>query len=464
VPSAAPSIRPAAVAGYFYPADPTALEAELDRYFAECGGLAKGEPDAVPKAIIAPHAGTIYSGPIAASAYRLLAPARGRITRVVLLGPAHRVGFRGLAAPSVDAFATPFGPIPLDRPALDALAALPQVRVFDDAHAQEHSLEVHLPFLKTVLGDFTLVPLVVGLAGPEEVAELLEKVWGGPETLIVISSDLSHFHDYDTARRLDGRTCQAIERLDDSVIDGDGACGVHPISGLLTLCRRKGLTAETLDLRNSGDTAGDKSRVVGYGAWRFDEPGGKGLSDDDQETLLDITEQSIEHGLAHGSAKTLDPNGFSAALQAMGASFVTLKKGGDLRGCIGSLEAHRPLSQDTAANAYSAAFADPRFPALTADEWPAVDISVSVLGEPEPLAPPTEDALLAALRPGIDGLILRDGRHRATFLPQVWESLPAPRDFVGQLKRKAGLATDHWSDSIRIWRYGSQNFARKRAL
>lgn len=463
MPSAAPSVRPAAVAGYFYPADPAALDAELDRYFAEWGGFATGDPDTVPKAIIAPHAGTVYSGPIAASAYRLLAPARDRITRVVLLGPAHRVGFRGLAAPSVEAFATPFGPIPLDRPALDALAALPQVRVFDDAHAQEHSLEVHLPFLKKVLDDFTLIPLVVGLAGPEQVAEVLETVWGGPETLIVISSDLSHFHDYETARRRDSATCRAIEGLDDSVIDGEGACGVHPISGLLTLCRRKGLKAETLDVRNSGDTAGDKSRVVGYGAWRFDEKAGKGLSEDDQETLLDITEQSIEHGLTQGAAKPLDPNGYSAALRAVGASFVTLKKNGDLRGCIGTLEAHRPLSQDTAANAWSSAFADPRFPALATDEWPAVDISVSVLGEPEPLAVQSNDDLLAALRPGEDGLILRDGGHRATFLPQVWESLPEPRDFVGHLKRKAGLAAHHWSPSLRVWRYGSQNFARNRA-
>jgi AmmeMemoRadiSam system protein B len=226
--------------------------------------------ETVPKAIIAPHAGYVYSGPIAASVYARLKPARGRITRVVLLGPAHRVGFHGLALPSADYFMTPLGRIPLDQEAVKKISALPQVHVMDAAHAQEHSLEVHLPFLQESLGEFSLVPLVVGDAGPEDVAEVLDALWGGPETLIVISSDLSHYHDYKTAQKLDRATSQAIEQLRIEDIQYDHACGRNPVNGLLHVARRLGLKAKTIDLRNSGDTAGSHDRVVGYGAYVFE--------------------------------------------------------------------------------------------------------------------------------------------------------------------------------------------------
>jgi len=246
----------------FYPAEPRALRGMLAQYL-DAAGVGGG----VPKALIAPHAGYIYSGPVAASAYALLKPARGVVRRVVLLGPAHRVGFTGLALPSSDFFATPLGDIPIDKEAIAGLQALPQVRVFDAAHALEHSLEVHLPFLQEVLGEFSLVPLVVGDASAEEVGKVLEYLWGGPETLIVISSDLSHYHDYRTAKQLDAATSRAIESLRYEEIDFEGACGRIPVSGLLWLARKRGLSVRTLDLRNSGDTAGSRSQVVGYGAY-----------------------------------------------------------------------------------------------------------------------------------------------------------------------------------------------------
>lgn len=259
------SVRNPAVAGLFYPGDPRELRALLADYL---GSVRPGGP--VPKAIIVPHAGYIYSGPIAASAYARLKPARGTITRVVLLGPAHRVGFEGLALSGADYFVTPLGQIPVDRAALDKVSALPQVHRLDAAHAQEHSLEVHLPFLQEVLGDFTLVPLVVGDAGPEQVGAVLDLLWGGPETLIVISSDLSHYHDYATAQRLDRATSQAIEALRPQDIGSDQACGRHPVNGLLHVARARGLHAHTIDLRNSGDTAGTRDQVVGYGAYVFE--------------------------------------------------------------------------------------------------------------------------------------------------------------------------------------------------
>ncbi len=257
-------IRTPAVAGMFYPADAAELRREVDGY------LAAAEPvQTTPKAIVAPHAGYVYSGPVAARAYRALERGAGEIRRVVLLGPSHRVPLEGLALPASDRFATPLGEIPLDREGMELLQDLPQVRVFDDAHIQEHSLEVQLPFLQRVLESFTLVPLVVGEAPAEEVAEAIEQLWNGAETLIVVSSDLSHYHDYSTAQRLDSATCRAIEALQPERIGYRDACGRAPLAGLLLAARRHGLAATTLDVRNSGDTAGPRDRVVGYGAWIF---------------------------------------------------------------------------------------------------------------------------------------------------------------------------------------------------
>ena len=259
--------RRPAVAGLFYPDRPAQLRATLEDLLAT-ESAADGP---VPKALIAPHAGYIYSGPIAARAYACLRPARAIIKRVVLLGPSHRVPLRGLAYSQSDAFQTPLGLIPVDQEALAALHDLPQVQRLDAAHAQEHSLEVQLPFLQQVLDDFKLVPLVVGDASAEQVCEVLERLWGGPETLLVISSDLSHYHDYRSAQRLDRATCQAIEALRGQDIADEQACGRIPIKGLLLAARQRTMRVETLDLRNSGDTAGPRDQVVGYGAWALHE-------------------------------------------------------------------------------------------------------------------------------------------------------------------------------------------------
>ena len=265
-------VRPAAVAGMFYPAHPRELGETVRGLLAEAAAAGGESAAPVPKAIVAPHAGYVYSGAIAARAYARLAPLAGIVRRVVLIGPAHRVPVEGLCVPSVASFETPLGRVPLDREAIDGLRDLGSVPVWDTPHAQEHALEVHLPFLQTVLGTFALVPLLAGDASGEAVAEVLERLWDGAETLIVVSSDLSHYLDYAAAQRLDRATCNAIEALDASALRWEQACGRVPLMGLLTLARRRRLAVETLDLRNSGDTAGDKRRVVGYGAWAFSEP------------------------------------------------------------------------------------------------------------------------------------------------------------------------------------------------
>lgn len=258
-------IRPPAVAGRFYPEGPV----ELRHLVAE---LLAGAPPAAapaPKALIAPHAGYVFSGPIAASAYANLAPARDTIKRLVLLGPSHRVAFSGLAAASVAAFATPLGQVPVDTEAVRQLLKLPQVQVCDRAHAGEHALEVQLPFLQAVLDEFALVPLLVGEATADEISAVLDALWGGPETCIVISSDLSHYCTVALARELDGATARAIVALAPEEIGEEGACGRLPILGLLRVARRRGLHARVVDLRNSGDTGGPRQQVVGYGAFVF---------------------------------------------------------------------------------------------------------------------------------------------------------------------------------------------------
>ncbi|KFE72144.1 AmmeMemoRadiSam system protein B [Hyalangium minutum] len=261
-------VRPPAVAGAFYPGDRDRLAATLDRLLAD----APPSPRKVPQALVVPHAGYIYSGPIAASAYARLRGAASQLRRVVLLGPSHRVRLRGLALPDTDGLATPLGVLPVDSEGAAAVARLPQVSSSALAHAQEHSLEVQFPFLQRVLPGVPVVPLVVGAASAEQVAEVLEQLWAQEGTLVLISSDLSHYLTYEEAREVDRETADRILALGAEQVDTDQACGAIPLSGLLLAALRRGLRAEELDLRNSGDTAGDRSRVVGYGAFAFDLP------------------------------------------------------------------------------------------------------------------------------------------------------------------------------------------------
>lgn len=264
-----PLIRQPAVAGAFYPGQRQALSRDL-RAMLDAAWPGASTTLPVPKAIIVPHAGYVYSGSTAALAYSRLAAARQTIRRVVLLGPVHHVPVQGLALPGVEAFATPLGDVALDQQALAELADLRQVVVSREAHEREHSLEVQLPFLQAVLGDFKLVPLAVGDATPLEVAQVLERLWGGPETLVVVSSDLSHFLPYEHAQAVDEETVHRILALDGSLRHGQ-ACGGTPVNGLLLAARQHNLEPQLLGLCNSGDTAGDKHRVVGYAAIAFME-------------------------------------------------------------------------------------------------------------------------------------------------------------------------------------------------
>jgi MEMO1 family protein len=457
------AVRPAAVSGMFYPADAVALRAQVRACLGEPLANGSGMP---PKMLVVPHAGFVYSGPVVGCAYACLQPWGGRIRRVVLLGPSHRVAVRGLALPTVDAFETPLGRVPIDRAACDALAGLPQVVQDDRPHAREHSLEVQLPFLQSVLSArFTLLPLAVGEASAEDVAEVIEQVWGGDETLIVVSSDLSHYLPYEHARATDRTTAARMVGLATD-LDPYEACGARALNGAMAAARRHGLQARLLDLRNSGDTAGDHRRVVGYAALALSAPVEGTVSKDDEATLGAALVSRARNSIAQALGLAREPERPHPALAQPGATFVTLRdRAGELRGCIGRLEAVASLQDDVRRNALAAAFDDPRFDPLQADEWQGLQIEVSLLEAAEALpASRTRVEALRQLRPFVDGLILEWRGRCSTFLPQVWQQLPEPEDFFGALLRKAGLPADFWAEDLQLRRYRVRKYVSERWL
>jgi MEMO1 family protein len=457
-------IRSPVVAGTFYPADPAVLRNQIAGFLAEVD-RAPPATTALLKGIIGPHAGYMYSGSVAARAYARLAAVRSGISRVVLIGPSHYVGFHGVAVDTADAWSLPNGTVALDTDAIAQLRQIPTVGTLEAAYAREHALEVHVPFLQHVLGsDFRLVPLVAGEAPAEALATVLNTIWGGPETRFVISTDLSHYLDYAAAKDVDQRTAEAIERLDYALLGPTHACGCVPTRGILLSAKQRRMAVERLDLRNSGDTAGPRDRVVGYGAWALYEPVAVSETIDVERAaveavgpmLLQAARGAIEIGFNTGrppqvSASTALP----PLLAGHGAAFITLRRNGQLRGCVGSPVAWRPLIEDVVHHAFNAAFRDPRFPPLAPREEQALDLSVSVLTQPTPMAFSGEADLLAQLRPRLDGLLIDDAGSRAVFLPSVWDEIPNPRMFLTQLKLKAGLPADHFSPGFTAQRFRS---------
>lgn len=518
-----PTTRQPAVAGSFYTSDPVRLAQEVDQLLA-----AAPESTEYARAVIAPHAGYIYSGPTAAFAHRALDP---KTRRVLILGPTHRVGIEGMALTGADYQGTPLGAVPTDAELTATLEDMPDVITAPIVHAQEHSLEVHLPFLQRHLEPgFTVVPVAVGHATPESVAAAIEAALALPDTAVVVSSDLSHFLPYDVARRVDaGTVAQILHR--GPPLHPEQACGAYPVNGMMRYAAEHGWDATLLDIRNSGDTAGDRRRVVGYPAIAWapsasadpnasgemsasadplvdqvandaDEDG-RGEDDPDQRrsnegdrgdpgedardagapdqtsVLPTLAYNAIAQELgepllavptpsrtptswrtpAPSKASTSSPSeeGEEGALAQPGATFVTLTLGGKLRGCIGSLEARRALGEDVVANALSAAFRDPRFPPLTVAEFAEVELEVAELSAPQPLwevgLAPAERVALDMLRPRVDGVVIRYGDRRATFLPQVWDQLPDPTEFMANLKAKAGLPPDFWSRDLSVETY-----------
>lgn len=439
------------VAGAFYPENASVLAKTVDRMLQ-----AAPAPQMQPKAIIAPHAGYIYSGEIAARAFNALGNKKSTIKRVVLFGPPHRKAVKGIAVPSYDIFATPLGPVHVDREAIGKLKQLPFVEEDDSPFENEHGLEVHLPFLQRIFENIEIVPALVGATTPEQAAEALHTVWGGDETLILISSDLSHFYDYAKASKLDNAAAAAIESLRPDQLGEEQACGRHAVRGLLVESVRHNLRATTIDLRNSGDTQGKKDSVVGYGAFIFEPADAARIPEAQANVLLDVAKQVVTKGAQTGKPPQIRLTNVPRMLMAWRPSFTTITMNDQLRGCYGSFVANQPLIHDVAKSAFSAAFQDPRFRPMTTAEIANADLGLSVLSVACRFPVEDEADLLKKVRPGVDGLILRDAGRQGLFLPSVWDQLKEPEDFITGLKRKAGLPEDHWSDDIEFFRYTAE--------
>jgi MEMO1 family protein len=445
------TVRSPAVAGMFYPSQPDALIRVVN------AAVAASTADQVPaKAIVAPHAGYAYSGAIAGSAYRSVAHLGDTVTRVVLIGPSHRMAFEGIVAPSATGLETPLGTVAIDLAAVTRALALPGVRIFDAAFDGEHALEVELPFILTLFPRASVVPFLTGDASVGAVERLLEELWGGPETLVVVSSDLSHFLDYESAQKIDLGTSQAIEKISPGKIDGTGACGHRALAGLIARAAKLDLRATTRDRRNSGDTNGPRDRVVGYGAYTFEYALQARLAVAQRDELLECAHSALRHIDKRGTPPTLAT--VPLPLRAMRNTFVTLEVDGRLRGCIGSLAPSQPLIEDVVQNTRKAATADPRMKPMTAEEREKAAVTISVLSHLRPTSFASEDELLARLRPEVDGLAILDGERRALFLPKVWESHPQPKDFLGSLKRKAGLPDEPLSPKVQAFRFTTETF------
>jgi hypothetical protein len=473
--AAPPGILAPAVAGAFYPADPRELSGTLDRLLAAAPDL-KIEG---LRALVCPHAGYPFSGPVAATAYRQV-PGRG-FRRVVVMGPSHYALFEGAALPGATACRTPLGDLPIPPEARtwgDPIRVDPPCRVepppgprpvpAPTPFTYEHSVEVQLPFLQKVLPGCEVVPLLLGRVDPAALARALDSRLD-PGTLLVASSDLSHFHPYDEGRRLDRACVSAVADLDVARMERQEACGKGPILTLLHVARRRGWKARLLDLRSSGDAGGGRDSVVGYAAIAFFEPRAKHALADEGERLcaperallLDLARRSLR-AAAEGRPGPGEPPGLPASLRTDRGCFVTLSRRGVLRGCIGHILPVEPLWKAVADNARAAALEDTRFRPVGRDEVDGLRIEVSVLTVPRPLAFASPEDFLSRLRPGLDGVVLRRGGLEATFLPQVWAEIPGKEAFLSELSRKAGGPADLWRQrGTRAWTYQVQAFAEK---
>lgn len=449
--------RNPAVAGLFYASQAQELAQEVNHYL----NTDYHRHQQLPKILIVPHAGYQYSAPAAAQAYRPLQDFSGQVKTVILLGPSHRVALKGAALPTDDYFSTPLGEVKINHAIIKELQINKSFELNNIAHKDEHSLEVQLPFLQKVLTDFTIVPIVYGDINPQEIAEALMPILQQDGVLLVVSADLSHYLKYEDAQTVDQKTAAKIEQQS-AEIEYHQSCGAGGINTALVVSQLMHLKPEVLSLINSGDTSGIKEKVVGYGAWSFCAAG----LELEQEAaslqnfaltykpqLLKVARTSLEEAVLHQNRYQPDRKDFAEDVYDKGAAFVTLKQNGELRGCIGSLLPNRAVILDIADNTYNAALSDSRFNPLTAEELSQITLSLSLLTGYEKIDYTSEEDLLSQLKPGVDGLVIRDGDRQGLFLPSVWEQLPNAKDFLTNLKLKAGMSPSHWSNTIKAYRF-----------
>jgi AmmeMemoRadiSam system protein B/AmmeMemoRadiSam system protein A len=460
-PLAQGSVRKPAVAGQFYTGNADQLKREIEKYCAE--GSNSGLSS---RLLICPHAGYVFSGPVAGKGYATL---DRNVTTVILLGPSHHAWFEGLAVPKETAFRTPLGDVPLDQNRIKRLLANPDVHVNSEAHEPEHSIEAQVPFLQVMLKKFSIVPILTGKITPERAAEIIFPLIDD-QTAVIASSDLSHFKAQEEARKIDDRSIATVTSCNTAgFLD---ACGEMPIRIVMTIAKKKGLSPRMLDARTSYETYpqyGSNDRVVGYTSIVYVKEGpaqkvlpeiipkATGLTRETKDFLLSLARRSLNAAVK--GEKPPVPENIPAITKEDRGCFVTLTINGELRGCIGYIEPIAPLYKAVIENAKSAALSDPRFPRVSAGELSRIQVEVSVLTKPEVLAYTGPQDLISKLIPNIDGVILQKGMHQSTYLPQVWEHFSNDKTaFLQNLSLKAGMDADGWKTAT-VKRYRAEHFS-----
>ncbi len=443
-------VRTPAVQGQFYPSSPDELKSLVQTYLDDAPYLAL--PDV--HGLICPHAGYIYSGPTAGHSYKQLSDI---YDTVILLGPSHYVWFKGASIPEYTHYETPLGLVKISEKVYD-LKKEPIFTTVPEAHTKEHCLEVQIPFLQCVLTDFEIIPVVLGDVDCEAVASALSPLID-EKTLVVASSDLSHYYPYEKACNVDTICTESVPALDFETVLSCEACGIKAIMTLMRIAEQKGWEGILLDYKNSGDTAGGKDKVVGYMSVAF--YGNQSyLTEEEQCTLLDLARKTLEQYLQDGTYPEVDESQIPEKLKEKMACFVTLTKRGVLRGCIGTLTPEDLLYRSVMENAVNAALQDPRFPPVTHEELSEITIEISVLTEPEKITYESTGDLLQKIEG--KGVIITAGFRRATYLPQVWEQLPDPEEFISYLCRKAGLSLTFWKEgTLDVYVYTAQVFGEE---
>ncbi|MDR3143926.1 MAG: AmmeMemoRadiSam system protein B [Puniceicoccales bacterium] len=441
-------IKKADAAGSFYAADAHVLMGEI----SQLENAAQMQYACESRAVIVPHAALIYSGKLAARAMQHLH--RGA-KNIFIIAPAHSAAFDGIAVCDYEEFEIPLGTFHVNGTIVSALVDVFGCKVLSEAFSSEHAIEVQLPLLWSRFMGANIVPILVGDVDPKMVEKIVERFWRDRENVFIISSDLGHFHSGEEAEQFDAKTCRMIENCECGEISHERACGATAICGLLSFAEKMQFAPVRIGVYNSGAITGDCERVIGYGAWMLAEcMANRFVAENFRERVLSICNRSIECGLdgRNPSAAVDVPEVFSQYM----SSFVTLTIGGHLRGCIGSIKAHRPLLSDLISNAHGAAFCDSRFPPLGAKEFKKIAVKVSLLSRPQPIRFSGERELLDAVVPNVDGIIISCGIFQAVYLPCVWEQIPDKNEFLASLKMKAGLPGDFFSECLQAHRFSTE--------
>lgn len=459
----AEKIRYPTAMGAYYPKDPKELQKLVKSQIDQAERRLRYDGEEIPKALIVPHSALHFSGTVAAAGYASLIKMRPFIKRVVLIGSAHQGRYFGMALSRAKYWEMPDRRFPVDMELAETLSKIPGISFDDTPHVAEHGLEMQLPYVSALFKeDVKILPVLVGDASVEQVSDLIDAVWGGLETLVIVSTDMSTSTKYERTRERDNATARVIENKDYSALKPKDMCAPLAVAGLLHFAKEHNMDVRQLDLRNSADIFPEVDKVVGFGSFGIfptkQDPEEKKKEMEDflranQEDLLRVAAQSIVSGFERGRSLRIRESRYPDDLRQNGATFVSIYHNGMLRGSVGSTEPSRSILEDIAENAYAAAFQDFRFAPLSEEEIKEAEISISFLTPKTPLKFSSETELMQMLQPHTDGLVLRERANKGLFLPSVWDTFSTPSEFLVQLKRKAGLPADYWSSTVKIYRF-----------